>query len=231
MDRTLKKSELPLRKPDQFAVPRPPDQLVLFPRLRRSRHRDGGCNKMGCTIVAVIVGAILTCDEDTLRFDASDSTPSRLAAISSSFRRRRRRCVAKARIDEKVLQRVVQRRADVLSREPRRMREAPRRTEQNVGLRRGCENGSREVKTDEFELRGSTRSHRLTDEALKMGRVSTDLALPPSRRPRRTRSRACGQADAPPPATSAVLRRRYAWASGQGSATTWGEKVMVGAGA
>jgi len=117
-----KKSELPLRKPDQFAVPRPPDQLVLFPRLRRSCCRGGGRNRMGCPIV--IVRAILTCDEDTLRFDAGDSTPSRFAAVSSF-----RRCLAKARIDEEILQRVVQRRADILSREPRWMREAPRRTE------------------------------------------------------------------------------------------------------
>jgi hypothetical protein len=47
--------------------------------------------------------------------------------------------VTKARIDEEILQRVVQRRTDILSREPRWMREAPRRAEQNMRLRRGCE--------------------------------------------------------------------------------------------
>jgi len=74
------------------------------------------------------------CDEDTLRFDAADSTPSRFTVVSSY-----RRCVAKARIDEKILQRVVQHRTDILSREPRWMREAPWRTEQNMRLRRGCD--------------------------------------------------------------------------------------------
>ena len=149
------KSELPLRKPDQFAIPRPPDQLVLFPRLRRSCCRDSGRNRMGCAIV--IVGVILACDEDTLRFDAGDSTPSRFAAVSSF-----RRCIAKARIDEEILQRVVQRRGDILSREPRWMREAPRRTQQNMGLRRGCEQ-SRGKRQD--ESREPTRA--TLGEALK----------------------------------------------------------------
>jgi len=43
----------------------------------------------------------LACDEDTLRFNASDSTPSYFAAVSS------RRCVAKAKIDEEILQHFV----------------------------------------------------------------------------------------------------------------------------
>ena len=107
---------------------------------------------MGCPIV--IVGAILACDEDTLRFDAGDSTPSRFAAVSSFLC-----CIAKARIDEEILQRVVQRRADILSREPRRMREAPRRTQQNMGLRRGYEQ-SRGKMSREHGLRLARRYNR-----------------------------------------------------------------------
>ena len=50
------KSELPLRKPDQPAVPHPPGQPVLFLRLRCSCYRDGDRNRMRCAIT--IVGAI-----------------------------------------------------------------------------------------------------------------------------------------------------------------------------
>ena len=89
----------------------------------------------GCAII--VVGAILACDEDAFRFgfgfDAGDSAPSLHFDISPCS------CVAKAGVDEEILQHVVQRRADVLPREPRRMREAPRRAEQYMGLRRRCE--------------------------------------------------------------------------------------------
>lgn len=106
---------------------------------------------MGCDIV--IVGAILACDEDTLRFVAADSTPSRFAAAAVSSCRR---CVTKSRIDEEIPQRVVQRRTDILSWEPRWMREASRRTEQNMRLRRGCEQVTTRGK---MELRKPTRAH------------------------------------------------------------------------
>jgi hypothetical protein len=87
----------------------------------------------GCAII--VVGVILACDEDAFRFgfEAGDSAPSLQFGISSNS------CVAKARVDEEILQHVVQRRADVLPREPRWMREAPRRAEQYMGLRRRCE--------------------------------------------------------------------------------------------
>ena len=116
----LSESGLPLREPRQLAIPSPPNQLVLFNGLRDS-GRGGGSG--GVRYGHAIIGASLAADEDALRFGASGSAPPRFADPS------RRLCAAKAGIDEEVPQHVVQRRADVLSREPCRMREAPRRTE------------------------------------------------------------------------------------------------------
>lgn len=81
-----------------------------------------------------VIGAGAAGDEDTLGgFDASGSTPRRFAALS------RRHRAFNARVDEEIAQDVIERCADVLSREPRWMGEAPRGAEQHVGLRRGCE--------------------------------------------------------------------------------------------
>ena len=120
------KSELPLCEPGQLAIPSPPNQLILFTGLRRS-HRDGAGGAR-----YAIFGAALATDEDAIRFDASGSTGARFAVPS-----RRRLCANKTGVNEEIPQHCVHGPADVLSREPRRMREAPGRTEQYVRLRWG----------------------------------------------------------------------------------------------
>jgi hypothetical protein len=93
------KSELPLREPDQLAIPSPPNQLIiLFTGLRH------GVREMR---YAIIIGASLAAtDEDALGFNASGSTPPRIAFL----------CIPKARINEEIPQHIIQRRANVLSR-------------------------------------------------------------------------------------------------------------------
>ena len=118
--------KLPLREPSQLAIPSPPNQIILFTSLRHS-GRDSGSGGVRYAIFR----AGLAADEDAFRFDASSPTPPWFAVTI------RRLCAAKAGIDEEILQHVVQRRADVLSRDPCGMREAPRRTEQHVCLSRG----------------------------------------------------------------------------------------------
>lgn len=119
-------SVLPLRKSGQLAIPTPPNWLVLLFTHLCSKRVD---------IAQALVWPRLAGDQNTFRFDTGRRpAPSWLAVPNC----RRVIVTTKAGIDDEIPQRLVQRRASALSREPRWMREAPGRTEQDVRLCRGC---------------------------------------------------------------------------------------------